>query len=129
VVPGGLPATLASHEARVRFQQSLLEGDPEPLRIGDVWMFPRRREDGALLIHLLNLNYSPQGDRISPQRNFVAKVPNYGMQDNFDAFILGYDDEERVAVAVSEAQGVLAVKVPELRLWAVIVLEPANSDV
>ena len=88
-----------------------------------MWLFPRRAADGSLLIHLLNLDYSPEGDRVSPRSDLAVTLPDYGSTIAPTANVYAYDAEP-VSVPIHRANGMISLTVPELRIWAVLVVAP-----
>jgi len=76
---------------------------------------------GSLLIHLLNLYYSANGDRVTPQRDFSITLPEFGNTNATTATILAYD-ADTVSIPVRRTNGMISLTVPELRVWAIIAL-------
>ena len=125
--PVDVPRTFATAADRAALDRALAEGNPTPLRAGNAWVFPRRCPDGSLVVHLLNLDYAPAGDRVVPLADLIVTVPRGdGTPDVETATLYAYDAEP-ASVVVRRSDGMFALTVPELRIWAVVHLAGAGS--
>ena len=94
----------------------------------NVWACPRLKANGAsssLIVHLLNRNYDFQNDQTLTQTNLVLHIrkPLLGKNPptHRQAFTTGANP---ISLSVeADAEG-LRVKVPELKLWSVLMFEP-----
>jgi hypothetical protein len=94
----------------------------------DVWALPRRavRNSAApTVVHLLNRRYDFTTDRFEPQKNFVLRLakPLVGPKAGTRKCTAYTPDGDPVSIPVERDGDALRLKVPELRLWAVLTLE------
>lgn len=123
--PADVPRMLERQSDRRRLAEALDRGRPQPLGAGErVWVMPRLRADGAMVVHVLNLDYQADGDRIAPARDVVVRLPaelRPGAAIS-GATIHAYDAEVLRAEVKADGEG-LSFTVPELRLWAVVLMK------
>lgn len=123
-VPAGITRRFETHADRQAFQAVLDRGKPAPLRArGDhAWVFPRRAADGSLLLHLVNLDYRAEGDRLAPQHDVQVVVPKDVWPGRpTAATVFRPDGPTAEASDLSGGPGAeIRVRVPELTTWAVV---------
>ncbi len=118
--PADAPRTFAAAADRAALDRAV--GRPMPVRAGDVWIFPRRCPDGSVVVHLLNLDYAPADDHVAPRADLVVTLPREaGDPETVTATVYAYDAAPE-SVAVSRSNGTFTLTVPELRIWAVVLL-------
>jgi hypothetical protein len=120
-VPSNVPRTLDTVADRLALQQALADGNPQPLQAGKAWIFPRERTDGSLIIHLLNLDYSPHADHISSRRELDVCLPEIGTAKAATATVYA-PDAEPFSIPVRRERGMLLLTISELRIWSVVVI-------
>jgi hypothetical protein len=120
-VPGDLPKGFETLAKRQAFQAALDRGRPAPLRAGEhVWVFPRAGADGSLIVHLLNLDYQADGDRLIPQHNLAVRLPRSLWTKEPAGATLHTYDRDPVTTAVSATADEVTITVPELASWGVV---------
>ncbi|MBN1441962.1 MAG: hypothetical protein JXA90_04590, partial [Planctomycetes bacterium] len=107
----------------IREQASLLDGfDAAPdveVSAPATVMARARRRGGALVIHLVNLDYDAAADRMRPARDVRVAFPASAVKGRRKARYLGCDSEVReLAVDVEGAEA--SITAPELRLWSLL---------
>jgi hypothetical protein len=125
VPPGNVPRRFDTSAQRAALHQALAVGDPRPLQSGSAWVFPRRKADGGLVIHVLNLDYKADTDSIAPQPNLSVHVStDIAANLPSTATLFSYDAPPTI-VPVRHAPGESIILLPELRLWTVISTGPS----
>lgn len=119
-VPRDLPKRFDTHEQRLALQKALAAGDAKPLSTGNVWIFPRRKADGGLAIHLLNLAYDAHTDSLPPQREVYLLIPASIATITAEHATLYAYDAQPTRLAVKRFASGAEVTLPELRLWSVV---------
>jgi hypothetical protein len=122
--PDGVPSSFETAEARGRLQSALAAGDPRPLPAGtDLWVFPRERDDGAAIIHVVNLAYDAEQDAVAPQAGVTVSVPGSIYDRGFSrATVYSYDAEPVEVDVMASADGGISFTLPAQRVWNVIEL-------
>ena len=123
--PKGIPDRFGTHAQRQALKEALAEGDLQPLSAGEhIWCFPRIRSDGALLLHLVNLDYDATKDTVHPQRDVSVEIDLLFVGDRFtQATLFAYDAEPSpipVTYSMNGSRGICTVCLPEQRLWSVV---------
>jgi hypothetical protein len=120
VPPADAPKEYDTPEKRQALREALERGDPRPLSAGDkVWLFPRKKPTGEMVVHALNLDYRPDGDIVAPARNVKVSVPA-ALGGNFRKAVLHSYDGKPVVLKVTKDSGGTSVILPELRIWGVL---------
>jgi hypothetical protein len=119
--PADTPKEFDTPEKRRALKEALERGNPEPLHAGDkVWVFPRMKPSGELVVHLLNIDYTPDGDRIVPARKVRVRIPAVLAGKAFRNAVAHSYDHDPVALKVEREGEDLVVTLPELRVWTVL---------
>ena len=129
--PENVPPFLDTHAQRMALQAALEDGNSEPITVGKkIWLFPRKRSDGALILHLVNLDYDSTKDAIRTHRDITVTF-SYAELDSRNgspfskATMYAYDADPSGSDLTSsmETSGdICTIRVPEQRLWSVIEL-------
>jgi hypothetical protein len=82
----------------------------------------RKAPGGPLVLHLVNRDYDAEAKRIRPAKDVTVTLPAGLAGKGGRARILSYDTEP-LSVDVSIEGGATQIKVPEIRLWALVVVE------
>jgi len=123
-VPDNLPRKLDRLADRRAFAAALDQTRPQPLAAGErVWVMPRQRSDGALVVHVLNLDYDGDGDRIAPARNVCVRLPAGLSTFRTGTAIVHSFDAGPVKVPLTATDAGLELTLPELRLWAIVLID------
>jgi hypothetical protein len=126
--PQDVPSQFRSHEQRHALQSILAQGDPRPLTAGDrLWVFPRRRADGAAIVHIVNLAYDVDQDCVATQKDIEILLPDELYQRAFSqATVYSFDaDPDRTPMTChsTDLLNGASVRLSEQRLWSVVLLE------
>ena len=92
-----------------------------------VWALPRRvpnRADSPLIVHLLNRNYDFAADKMLPQQNIVLHISKslLGRKPPAQCKVFSPDAEPALLSVEPDGDGA-KVKVPELKMWALVQFE------
>jgi hypothetical protein len=121
VPPADAPREYDTPEKRAALRAALERGDPKPMTAGaSVWVFPRAKPSGELVVHLLNLDYRPGTDTIVPAMDLTVRLPAGLTTRKPGKAVLHAWDAKPLSLKVTEDGGGLAVTVPELRVWGII---------
>ncbi|MBN1676021.1 MAG: hypothetical protein JXR37_33565 [Kiritimatiellae bacterium] len=85
-------------------------------------MFPRQADDGRAVVHLVNVDYDQEKDRVSPKKNLRVQLPKAILQGVAGEACLIRPGAEPLPVAASEAGECISLEVPELDLWGAVKL-------
>ena len=118
-VPANIDPQLDTNSGRVAFAQMLAAGDPQPLRCGNAWLFPRRSASGALIVHVLNLAYSSGGDTIEMQKVNVVVPIDFEMNTADKATVYAFDAPVSI-VEMRRIEDEILFTLSELRVWSVV---------
>lgn len=121
--PRDVPQSFETLAQRKALQAALDLGNPRPMQAGDqVWVFPRAGADGSLAVHLINLDYQPADDRLTPQKAVVVRLPaQLAGKKPAEAVLHSYDAAPLKLDLANDGQEI-RVTVPELRTWAIVKL-------
>ncbi len=120
--PPGVPTSFETPAARRRLQDLLDYGHPEPLRAGDVWLFPRERADGTAVVHLLNLRYESARDAVVPQQNVTVDLPASLFRRAFTSARWHDVEHGEAPLALELIAGTTRLVVPQLKTWGIVAL-------
>ncbi len=119
---GESPAAAAL--ARV-FREALAGAGPQLETDAPSTVFVRPvRRDGQVVIHLLNLNYDDGQDRVEPTGDFRLAVPlppGAAEVDGSVRLLTPDAEREQIVLPHSLRDGRVEVRVPELRIWSLVV--------
>ena len=119
--PPDAPAEYDTPEKRAALRAALERGDPVPLPAGkSAWMFPRARKDGALVVHLVNLDYDGEKDAAVPARDLEVRIPAAIAPVEPGRVLLHAWDAKPATLRSRRNGDGISVKVPELRTWGVL---------
>ena len=118
-----LPLKLSTHAGRAALEAALAANDPRPLASGPAWIFPRQTAGGTTIVHVLNLAYALDGDRVLPQYNLKVAVPLEKDDQRITHAIMHSYDAEPIDVTLEKIGDRTALILPELRIWSVIELK------
>lgn len=80
-------------------------------------------ETGSRVAHIVNLNYAPDTDSMTPARSVSVRFPeSMNLSGATQVRIVSYDAEE-VTVPVKRSKGYLEVVVPEVRIWSIVLMQ------
>lgn len=124
IPPTDIPVRFDTFAQREALQSALDAGDPHPLNAGEnVWLFPRQRADGAVVVHVINLAYDSASDTIAPQDNVEITLDKVLVgRDVAEATVYAYDDEPQ-SVAVQSTAETVTLTLPQLRLWTTVLMK------
>ena len=121
--PSAVPATFTGESDRDALRKALAAGNPRPLSAGDgLWVFPRTKPTGEMVVHLVNTNYDAASDRLAPQKDVRLSLPASVLNGSYRRAVLHSYDAAPVELRVEADSGGLRIKVPEVRTWAVFEL-------
>ena len=119
--PLDAPKEYDTPEKRKALREALERGDPRPLSAGDrIWLFPRLRSSGEMIVHVLNLDYRPESDAVVPAKKVEVRIPAGLAVRRFTKAILHGYDGKPVKLAVKTDDRGIAVTVPRLGIWGVL---------
>jgi hypothetical protein len=122
--PASLPPAFDTHEQRGELAAALDEPNTRPLSAGaGAMVFPRFRDDGAAVAHVVNCAYDPATGRLQPQKECEVRLSSQLFKRNYSGATVYGTGGEPVKVPVRDEGGTIAVVVPELKLWSIIAFE------
>jgi hypothetical protein len=122
--PTGAPARFDTAAQRRALHDALARGDPRPLAAGDrLWLFPREREDGAAVVHVVNLVYDEATDAVRTQRDVEIRLPGDLYDREVDRAVLyTYDGDPVEGPVQTGTDHAITLRIPEQRVWTVAML-------
>ena len=121
--PSAVPATFSRESDRDALRKALSGGDPRPLSAGEgLWVFPRAKPTGEMVVHLVNTRYDAATDLLVPHKDVEVSLPSSIVKGTFRKAMLRCHDAAPVELRAEERSGRLTIKVPEVRTWAVLEL-------
>jgi hypothetical protein len=123
-LPGRLPSSFETDPKRQALGAALAAHPAVPLAAGDgAWVFPRVKGDGAVAVHVVNLDYNIHSKRIAAQTNLEVRLPNALFNRNFSgATVYSYGGEPQKIVVTNNGSTSMFV-LPEVKLWSIVAFE------
>ena len=72
------------------------------------------------MVHLLNVNYDRDSDRVGPRMNVLVQIPARLVRRRFTKAKLHAYDAKTVTLEVERVRGELIVRVPEIEIWSIL---------
>ena len=124
--PRHVPERFDTFEQREALLSALDEGDPQPASASErIWQFPRLRSDGALVVHLVNLDYSPGDDMVNTRNDVTVNIDFSDLERQYTTARLYSYDAKPVDLEITssaESTTTCMIRVPEQRIWSVVEL-------
>ncbi|HUI91096.1 MAG TPA: hypothetical protein VLX68_02510 [Chitinivibrionales bacterium] len=122
--PAKIPTSFETFEKRKVLAETLNALPNSPITAGkDAWVFPRVKNDGSVVVHVVNLAYNATTKRISPQKNVEIRMANALFKRNFSGATAFGCEVEPVKLTVRNEGGDCCFTVPELGLWSIVTFE------
>ncbi len=122
--PGLLPSSFETAAKRQALGAALAAHPAAPLWAGDkAWVFPRIKGDGAVAVHVVNLDYNVHSKRIAVQTGLEVRLPNALFNRNFSrATAYSYGGEPQKIVVTNDGS-TSVFTLPEVKLWSIVTFE------
>lgn len=126
--PPDLPAAFDTWDQRETWRAALEREAPQPLSPAEhIWAFPRRRADGHLTVHCLNLDYHPADDRLTPRAAVTLALSRAVCGGPYRQATWHTPDAEPQTLALTVGDTHLTVTLPALDVWGILEFHGATA--
>ncbi len=123
--PACAPKHLDTAEARDELRRALEKDFTGPLKAEEsVWVFPRRKGRGKVVVHLVNTDYEPDTDTVRPRSDLEIRIPSELAACRFGKVMLHGVGVDPVELSARRDGDCLVLRVPRLDIWGVVEFRP-----